>query len=95
MNHYQISILLLYAIFMITIPTTTIFLNYAGIFFLTKAHGQENSTVILKDIQTMLNKQTSSQQKIVTSPNKTANQGAYITLSVFFLGISLTVKCRK
>jgi hypothetical protein len=56
MNHYQISILLLYAIFMIAIPMTTIFLNYAGIFFVTDAHGQENSTAILKDIQTMLNK---------------------------------------
>ena len=59
--------------------------------FLTDAHGQENSTAILKDIQTMLNKQTSSQQKIATSPTKSATQGAYITLSVFFLGISLVV----
>jgi hypothetical protein len=90
MNHYHISILLLCAIFMITI-TTTIFLNYAGIFFLTDAHGQENSTAILKDIQTMLSKQTSSQQKIAASPSKSATQGAYITLSVFFLGISLVV----
>ena len=56
--------------------------------FLAYAHGQENSTAILKDIQTMLSKQTSSQQKIATSPNKSATQGAYITLSVFFLGIS-------
>ena len=47
-----------------TIPTTTIFLNYAGIFFLTNAPGQENSTAILKDIQTMFSKQTSSQQKL-------------------------------
>ena len=78
-------------IFIITIPTTTIFLNYAGIFFLTNAHGQENSTAILKDIQTMLSKQTSSQQKIATSPNKSASQVAYITLSVFFLGISLVL----
>ena len=91
MNHYQLSIALLCAIFMIAIPTTTIFLNYAGIFFLTNAHGQDNSTAILKDIQTMLNKQTSSQQKIATFPHKSANQGAYITLSVFFLGISLVV----
>ena len=91
MNHYQLSIALLCAIFMIAIPTTTIFLNYAGIFFLTNAHGQDNSTAILKDIQTMLNKQTSSQQKIATFPNKSANQGVYITLSVFFLGISLVV----
>jgi hypothetical protein len=30
MNQYQISILLLCAIFMITIPATTIFLNYAN-----------------------------------------------------------------
>ena len=90
MNHYHISILLLCTIFMITI-TTTIFLNYAGIFFLSDAHGQENSTVILNDIQTMLSKQTSSQQKIAASPSKSATQGAYITLSVFFLGISLVV----
>ena len=81
MNHYQISIALLCAIFMIAIPTTTIFLNYAGIFFLTDAHGQENSTAILKDIQTMLNKQTSSQQKIATSPTKSATQGAYIIIN--------------
>ena len=84
MNRYQISILLLCAIFMIAIPTTTIFLNYAGIFLLTNAHGQENSTAILKDIQTMLSKQTSSQQKIATFPNKSSNQGAYITLSILF-----------
>ena len=30
MNRYQISILLLCAIFMIAIPTTTIFLNYVN-----------------------------------------------------------------
>jgi hypothetical protein len=77
--------------FMIAIPTATIFPNYAGIFFITDAHGQENSTAVLKDIQTLLSKQTSSQQKIATSPNKMATQGAYITLSVFFLGISLVL----
>jgi hypothetical protein len=87
MNYYQISVLLLCVMFMIAIPTATIFPNYAGIFFITDAHGQENSTAVLKDIQTLLSKQTSSQQKIATSPNKMATQGAYITLSVFFLGI--------
>jgi len=76
---------------MITIPTATIFPNYAGIFFLADAQGQENSTAILKDIHTMLSKQTSSQQKIATTPNKSATQGAYITLSVFFLVISLVL----
>jgi hypothetical protein len=91
MNHYQISILSLCALFMVAMPTATIFPNYAGIFFLADAQGQENSSAILKDIQTMLSKQTSSQQKIATTPNKSATQGAYITLSVFFLGISLVL----
>ena len=90
MNHYQISIALLCAIFMITIPTTTIFLNYAGIFFLTDAHGQENSTAILKDIQTMLNKQTSISKRF-NIPKQIGESRSIYYVECILLGISLVL----
>jgi len=80
-----------------------------GIFFvalqLGVAHGQENSTAGLKEIQTMLSNQTheieviknttSAQnkvlEKVTTSLSRSATQGAYTALSVFFLGIALVV----
>jgi hypothetical protein len=69
------------------------------------AQGQENSTTGLREIQTMLSNQTheieviknitSTQNKIMeqvtTSLSKSATQGAYTALSVFFLGIALVV----
>jgi len=68
-------------------------------------HGQENSTTAIRDMQTMLNNQThdlaviknitSAQnkvlEKVTTSLSKSATQGAYTALSVFFLGIALVV----
>src|SRR5262245_56253015 len=68
-------------------------------------HGQENITNTLKDIQNTQSNQsadilaikntTSAQkevfEKIVTSLSKSATQGAYTALSVFFLGIALVV----
>jgi hypothetical protein len=69
------------------------------------AQGQENSTTGLREIQTMLSNQTheieviknttSAQnkvlEKVTTSLSKSATQGAYTALSVFFLGIALVV----
>ena len=68
-------------------------------------HGQENSTTDLREIQTMLSNQTheieviknttSAQnkvlEKVTTSLSRSATQGAYTALSVFFLGIALVV----
>jgi hypothetical protein len=69
------------------------------------AHGQENSTTSLKELQNMQSNQgaeiaaikntTAAQnkvfEKIATSLSKSATQGAYTALSVFFLGIALVV----
>ena len=89
--------------------TIIIVIICAGIFFVTLnlgvAHGQENSTIDLREIQAMLNNQThdlgviknitSAQnkvlEKVTTTLSKSATQGAYTALSVFFLGISLVV----
>lgn len=79
--------------------------NLLYYFKLGVAHGQENSTIDLREIQTMLNNQThdlgviknitSAQnkvlEKVTTTLSKSATQGAYTALSVFFLGISLVV----
>lgn len=68
-------------------------------------HGQENITTTLKDIRITQSNQsaeisaikntTSAQnevfKKIATSLSKSATQGAYTALSVFFLGIALVV----
>ena len=78
---------------MMAIPTATIFPNYAGIFFLTDAHGQENSTAVVKDIQTLLSKQTSSQQKIATSQtNRQLREHIYVECILFgyFTGVVWT-----
>jgi len=81
----------------------------ASIFFVTLnlsvAHGQENSTTTIREMQNILNNQThdlgviknitSAQnkvlEKVTTSLSKSATQGAYTALSVFFLGIALVV----
>jgi preprotein translocase subunit SecF len=69
------------------------------------AYGQENISATLKEIQTTQSNQsaeigaikntTSSQkevfEKIGTTLSKSATQGAYTALSVFFLGIALVV----
>ena len=69
------------------------------------AQGQENSTTAIREMQTILNNQThdigviknttSAQnkvlEKVTTSLSKSATQGAYTALSVFFLGIALVV----
>ena len=87
--------------------TIIIVIICAGIFFVTLnlgvAHGQENSTTAIREIQIILNNQThdlgviknitSAQnkvlEKVTTSLSKSATQGAYTALSVFFLGIAL------
>ena len=60
----------------------------AEVFFVTEAHGQENSTAILREIQTMLSNQTSTQNKMfdkmATSLSKSSSRGAYTALSVFW-----------
>jgi hypothetical protein len=75
----------------------------SGPFYL--AIGQENYTTVLKEIQIMQRNQgaeitaikntTAAQnkvfEKIATSLSKSATQGAYTALSVFFLGIALVV----
>jgi len=69
------------------------------------AKAQENSTIAIKEMQNTLNNQshdlevikniTSAQnkvlEKVTTSLSKSATQGAYTALSVFFLGIALVV----
>jgi hypothetical protein len=69
------------------------------------AKAQENSTIAIREMQNTLNNQshdlevikniTSAQnkvlEKVTTSLSKSATQGAYTALSVFFLGIALVV----
>jgi ABC-type Na+ efflux pump permease subunit len=81
-----------------------------GIFFVTldlgaDAHGQENSTAIPSEIQTMPSNQTSDIEiiknitstqnkvfeKMAESLTKSSIQGAITAMSVFFLGIALVV----
>jgi uncharacterized membrane protein len=78
-------------IIVITLCAATLFFFFASNFG-AKAYAQENNnTLILEDMRTIMRDQHYELTQINNSSTKFAIQGAYTALSVFFLGIGLVI----